>query len=325
MAAPSVTLDVHLDDGALRATLERDVRAGLGGSPKSIPATWFYDEEGSRIFEEITRLPEYYATRAERSLLRSNALDIARLAGADTLVELGAGSCEKTSLLLDAMGRRRTLESYVPFDVSAVFLKEAAGTIANRYPGLHVHTVVGDFLRHLGTIPASGRRLIAFLGGTVGNLVPDQRARFFRALRDTSMPDDHLLLGADLVKDRNRVIAAYNDSSGVTARFNRNVLTVLNRELGADFALERFEHVVRWREDAKWIEMRLRSTVDQRIALPALDMSAHFDAGEDLLTEVSAKFTPRGIVEELDGAGFRTERQWTTARDDFLLTLARPA
>lgn len=324
-AAPAVLMDVHLRPPELREALERDVRSGLLAVPKSIPPTWFYDEEGSRIFEEITRLPEYYPSRAERGILAERAEEVAALTGADVLVELGAGSCEKTCLLLDAMAARRSLRRYLPFDVSASFLQAAAHAIADRYPGLQVHAVVGDFLRHLGAIPSTGRRLIAFLGGTVGNLVPRQRARFFAALRATTTPRDHLLLGTDLVKDAARILAAYDDPAGVTARFNRNVLSVLNRSLHADFEPERFEHVVRWDRGAQWIEMRLRSSARQRVQIADLGVTLDFEQGEDVLTEVSAKFTREGIAKELAEAGFVVERQWGTARDDFLLTLARPS
>ena len=320
----SVTFDIHLDDQDLHVALERDVRAGLAATPKSIPPTWFYDEAGSQIFDEITRLPEYYPTRAERALLTRHSGEIAHVSGADTLVELGAGSCGKTRLLLDAFAAEGSLRRYVPFDVSAAFLEDAATAIADEYPGLQVHAVVGDFRRHLGAIPATGRRVVAFLGGTIGNLVPTQRARFFRALGTTMSPDDRFLVGSDLVKERRRIVAAYDDAAGVTARFNRNVLFVLNRELDADFVPDLFEHVVRWDEDERWIEMRLRSRTDHDVALRRLQMSVRFAAGEEMLTEISAKFTPEGIAAELERAGFTPERQWGASAGEFLLTLARP-
>ena len=323
-ASSTVTVDVHLDERDLRAALERDVRAGLGASPKHIPPTWFYDEEGSRLFEEITRLPEYYPTRAERALLERHAGDVATLAGADSLVELGAGSCEKTRLLLDALAASSSLSNYVPFDVSADFLCDAAGSIAEEYPGLRVHAVVGDFLAHLDRIPTEGRRLVAFLGGTIGNLAPAQRARFLRAVHATMARADSLLLGTDVVKDRRRIVAAYDDSAGVTARFNRNVLSVVNHALGANFEPERFDHVVRWDEQARWIEMRLRATRFETVDIKDLDMTVTFDEGEELRTEISAKFTPEGIAEELARAGFAVDRQWGADEGEFLLTLAHP-
>jgi L-histidine Nalpha-methyltransferase len=323
-ATSTITVDVHLDESDLRAALERDVRAGLGSSPKTIPPTWFYDEDGSRLFDEITRLPEYYPTRAERALLERHAAEVSALAGADTLVELGAGSCDKTRLLLGALAARGPLRLYVPFDVSDGYLRDSAAQVAAEYPDLRVRAVVGDFNRHLGYIPTTGRRLVAFLGGTIGNLTPSQRARFFFDLNATMASPDHLLVGTDLVKDEARIVAAYDDSAGVTAQFNRNVLRVVNRSLGANFAPWRFEHVARWDAAAQWIEMRLRSTCHQRVTIDALDMDVEFTAGEELLTEISAKFTPEGIASELDLAGFVVDRQWGAAEGEFLLTLAHP-
>ncbi len=323
-SSPALTVDVHLEARDLRAALERDVRSGLGAARKSLPPTWFYDEAGSKLFEEITELPEYYPTRAERALLGLYAADIASLTRSDTLVELGAGSCEKTRLLLDALARRGELGRYVPFDVSADFLRESAATLVREYDGLQVHAVVGDFLRHLDAIPGGGRRLVAFLGGTIGNLVPAQRVGFLAALRATMGPADHLLLGADLVKDAGRIVAAYDDSAGVTARFNRNVLSVVNRELDADFVVERFAHAVRWDPVARWIEMRLRSDRDQLVHVGALGLTVPFARDEELLTEISAKFTPSGIGRELARAGFVVERQWGAEEGEFLLTLAHP-
>ena len=321
----TLTIDVHLDAADLRAALARDVRSGLGAARKSLPPTWFYDEEGSKLFEEITRLPEYYPTRAERVLLERHASDVAALTRSDTLVELGAGACEKTRVLLDALADLGSLRRYVPFDVSADFLEEAATALGRQYEGLVVHAVIGDFHRHLGKIPGSGGRLIAFLGGTIGNLVPWQRRRFFSALRATMAPTDHLLLGADLVKDVATILAAYDDSAGVTGRFNRNVLHVVNRELDADFVPDRFAHVVRWNPEQQWIEMRLRSERDQLVHVGALGLDVPFGQGEELLTEISAKFTPSGIRSELVRAGFVLDRQWGEDAGDFLLTLAHPA
>jgi L-histidine N-alpha-methyltransferase len=321
----TLTIDVHLDAADLRAALARDVRSGLGGAPKSLPPTWFYDEEGSKLFEEITRLPEYYPTRAERVLLERHAGDVASLTRSDTLVELGAGACEKTRVLLDALSAVGTLRRYVPFDVSADFLEASATALTRQYEGLGVHAVVGDFHRHLGKIPGGGGRLIAFLGGTIGNLVPSQRRRFFSELRAIMAPSDHLLLGSDLVKDVGTILAAYDDPKGVTGRFNRNVLQVIDRELDADFVLEHFAHVVRWDPLEQWIEMRLRSDRDQVVHVGALGLTVPFGKGEELLTEISAKFTPPGIRSELARAGFVLDRQWGADPGDFLLTLAHPA
>jgi L-histidine N-alpha-methyltransferase len=321
----TLTIDVHLDAADLRAALARDVRSGLCAARKSLPPTWFYDERGSTLFEEITRLPEYYPTRAERVLLERHAGDVVALTRCDTLVELGAGACEKTRVLLDALAHLGSLRQYVPFDVSADFLEDAATSLGRDYEGLHVHAVVGDFHHHLEKIPGRGERLIAFLGGTIGNLVPWQRRRFFSALRATMGPSDHLLLGADLVKDVGTILAAYDDSEGVTGRFNRNVLHVINRELDADFVPDRFAHVVRWDSERQWIEMRLRSHDDQTVHIGALGLTVPFSQDEELLTEISAKFTPTGIRSELVRAGFVLDGQWGADAGEFLLTLAHPA
>jgi L-histidine N-alpha-methyltransferase len=322
--AAALSVDVHLHPDDLRAALEEDVRNGMSTSPKSLPPVWFYDEEGSRLFEEITRLPEYYPTGAERALLQRHAEALASLAGADTLVELGAGACDKTRLLLDAMARNGPLSRYLPFDVSDQFLRAAAGSLVDQYDGLEVHAVVGDFRRHLDRIPGDGRRLVAFLGGTIGNLTPDQRRRFLFDLNCTMAAGDRLLIGADLVKDPGRLVAAYDDAAGVTAAFNRNVLRVLNQQLGATFDPERFEHVALWNIGEQWIEMRLRSTAAQEVRITDLGMTVTFDSGEELLTEISAKFTPEGIASELSAADFSVDGQWGADEGEFLLTLAHP-
>jgi len=323
-AGPALSVDVHLSAADLRAALEHDVRRGLSAPAKSIPPVWFYDEEGSRLFEEITALPEYYPTRAERALLERHAPAIARRARADTLVELGAGSCSKTRVLLDAMAADGPLVRYLPFDVSDEFLRQAAGELLADYEGLEVQAVVGDFHHHLGEIPAGGRRLVAFLGGTIGNLTPEQRGRFFFDLDCTMGAEDHLLIGTDLVKEPSRIVAAYDDSAGVTAEFNRNVLRVLNDQLGADFDPARFEHVARWNTAEEWIEMRLRSDGDQVVRIADLDLVVTFGDKEELLTEISAKFTPRRIEDELLAADFVVDGMWGADDGEFLLTLAHP-
>jgi L-histidine N-alpha-methyltransferase len=322
--APAITVDVHLDGRDLRRALEDDVRRGLGSVPKSIPPVWFYDEEGSRLFEEITRLPEYYPTRAERALLVGHGRAIAAAAKADTLVELGAGSCSKTRILLDAMRHEGNLARYVPFDVSDEFVRAAAAELIADYDELAVHCVVGDFHRHLTHIPREGRRLIAFLGGTIGNLTPAQRARFYFDLNCTMSADDHLLIGTDLVKDPARITAAYDDGAGVTAAFNRNVLAVLNTQLGGDFDPKAFDHVARWNGTEEWIEMRLRARTAQANRLEDLDMAVSFDPGEELLTEISAKFTVGRITAELEAADFVVDRTFGVEDGEFLLTLAHP-
>src|SRR5680860_1232828 len=251
-----VRVDVNLDAADLRLALENDARIGLTSTPKDLPPKYFYDERGCRLFEEITRLAEYYPTRAEREILAAQADEIIRTAGADTIVELGAGTSEKTRLLLDAATDQGAVRRFAPFDVSETTLRDAAAAIAAEYPALSVHAVVGDFDHHLDRIPRGGTRLIAFLGGTIGNFAPPERARFLSVLSAQMAPGDMLLLGTDLVKPRERLLPAYDDDAGVTAEFNRNVLHVLNRELGADFAPERFAHVAHWDEHEEWIEMR---------------------------------------------------------------------
>lgn len=318
-----VTVDVHLGPDDLRAALERDALDGLSASPKTLPPVYFYDDEGSRLFDEITRLSEYYLTNAEREILEERSDEIVALAGADTLVELGSGTSEKTRLLLDALQRRGALRRFVPFDVSEGILLEAADAIAAEHPGVRIHAVVGDFHRHLGELPREGTRMVAFLGSTIGNLDPGERRRFLADLAATMGPEDTLLLGTDLVKDAGRLVAAYDDAAGVTAAFNRNVLHVLNRELGADFEPDRFAHVARWDPVEQRIEMLLRSDRAQDVHLKALELDIHFAQGEDLRTEISSKFTPERVTAELGAAGLEPVATWTDGAGDFQLTLAR--
>jgi len=321
--ADNPTIEVHLTEDDLRGALERDVRAGLTAERKSLPPVWFYDARGSELFDDITRLPEYYLTRAERRLLEASATEFAAKSEADVLVELGAGTCDKSRVLLDAMRDEGTLRRYVPFDVSDSTIWGAAKVLVDDYPGLEVHAVVGDFHRHLDRIPVGGRRAVAFLGSTLGNLTPDQRKRFFFDLDCVMTTDDRLVIGTDLVKSPDRLVAAYDDAGGVTAEFNRNVLRVLNRELDADFVVDRFDHVACWNEEDSWMEMRLRSTAEQSVRIDALDLEIDFAAGEDIHTEISAKFTRDGFETELYEAGFVTEVMWEDP-EGFLLTMATP-
>ncbi|MGH3390423.1 MAG: L-histidine N(alpha)-methyltransferase, partial [Actinomadura sp.] len=296
---------------------------GLTAEPKTLPPKWFYDERGSALFEEITRLEEYYPTRRERAILTERAHEIAAATGARTLLELGAGSGEKTRLLLDALGG--TLGTYVPVDVSGDFLAAAAAQIAADYPALAVRAVVADYEKHLHLLPQGPGRLVAFLGGTLGNMHPAGRVGFLGGVRATMADGDALLLGADLVKDTGRLVRAYDDARGVTAEFNRNVLAVLNRELDADFVPEAFAHVARWDEANEWIEMRLRSTADQTVRVARLDLEVRFAEGEELRTEISAKFSRGRLSAELGAAGLVLDRFWTDEGGDFALCLARPA
>ena len=318
----TLTVEVHLGDEDLRRGLRDDVRRGLTASPKSLPPKWFYDERGCELFERITELDEYYPTRREREILAARAAEIATVCGADTLVELGSGTSAKTRLLLDALAANGSLQRFVPFDVSEPTLRAAGAAIVDEYPGVDVHAVVGDFEHHLGLLPREGRRLVAFLGGTIGNLAPAERAKFLSELASTLTADDMLLLGTDLVKDTGRLVRAYDDAAGVTAEFNRNVLHVVNRELDADFAVERFAHVARWNADEEWMEMQLRAEGAQRVRIGALALDLTFDDGEELHTEISAKFRREGVEAELGDADLALARWWTDPGGDFAVSLS---
>jgi L-histidine N-alpha-methyltransferase len=324
----SVVIDVHLGPDDMAEALRADARRGLAASPKCLPPKWFYDDRGSQLFDEITRLPEYYPTRAERAILEARADEIAAAAPFDTLVELGSGTSTKTRLLLDALAAGGRLRRFIPFDVSEATLRSAASALSDAYPGLEVHGVVGDFERHLSLIPGGGRRLIAFLGGTIGNLAPAERAKFLGEVAAGMAPGDALLLGTDLVKDVGRLVAAYDDAQGVTAEFNKNVLLVLNRELGADFDVSGFAHRAVWNAEQEWIEMRLRSQCRQNVSVAGLGqgvgggLAVEFAEGEELLTEISAKFRAGGVSHEVGGAGLSIRHWWTDPADDFALSLS---
>ncbi len=316
---------VHLDPGSLAEQMAADVSAGLTSTPKVLPPKYFYDARGSQLFDEITRLPEYYPTDAERSILRHRAPDVAEATGARTLIELGSGTSEKTRLLLGALHAHGTLERFVPFDVDPAVLREASAEVAGEFSRLDVEPVVGDFEQHLGELPGGPGRLLAFLGSTIGNMEPAARAGFLADVRATLDEGDHFLLGTDLVKAPERLVAAYDDARGVTAAFNKNVLVVLNRELGADFDPEAFEHVAVWDPQQEWIEMRLRSLCGQTVHVADVGLTVAFAAGEEMRTEVSAKFTPDRIRDELGGAGLRLTHLWTDPAGDFALSLSTPA
>jgi len=322
--SPAVRVDVHLGPDDLADALRADVRTGLTASPKELPPKYFYDDRGSELFDEITRLPEYYPTRAERAILEAYADELAARSRADTLVELGSGTSEKTRLLLDALARAGTLARFVPFDVSEATLRAAADAVATEY-GVEVHAVVGDFEHHLDRIPTGGRRIVAFLGSTIGNLTPAARARFLAEVAAGLGPDDTFLLGTDLVKDPARLVAAYDDAAGVTSDFNRNVLRVVNRSLDADFDPEAFAHVARWNPDEEWMEMWLRTDAARTVRVEALDLSVSLAAGEAIRTEISAKFRRARVESELAAAGLALDGWWTDPAGDFALSLARPA
>ena len=318
----TLSLSNHLAADSAYEALCRDVLVGLQSSPKSLPPKWFYDSVGSDLFDQITRLPEYYPTGAEAEILRARSAEIASVTGADTLVELGSGTSEKTRTLLDALQHGGALRRFVPFDVDASMLSAASTAVQHEYPGIEIAAVCGDFEEHLTEIPGGGRRLFVFLGSTIGNLTPGPRAEFLATLSEVMRPGDSLLLGTDLVKDTGRLVRAYDDAAGVTAAFNRNVLAVINRELDADFDVEAYQHVARWNSEEERIEMWLRADRRQRVRVAALELTVDFAAGEEMLTEVSCKFHPDGVNAELAGAGLRRIRWWTDSAGDFGLSLA---
>ncbi|MET8296495.1 MULTISPECIES: L-histidine N(alpha)-methyltransferase [unclassified Streptomyces] len=308
-------LDEHAADRALR----EDVLRGMTSVPKELPPKWFYDARGSELFEEITRLPEYYPTRAEREILLERAREIAAVSGARTLVELGSGSSEKTRHLIEALP---ALETYVPVDVSESALTGAAETLLAAHPGLKVHALLADFTAPLHLPESPGPRLVVFLGGTIGNLLPAQRAEFLASVRAMLSPGDALLLGTDLVKDESVLVAAYDDARGVTAEFDKNVLAVIDRELGADFHTADFDHVAVWNREHEWIEMRLRARSAVTVKIRELDLVVPFAEGEEILTEVSAKFRQEGVRKELGEAGLELSHWWTDAAGRFALSLS---
>jgi L-histidine N-alpha-methyltransferase len=313
----------HLPPGHLGHSLRADVRAGLTASPKTLPPKWFYDKLGSELFERITGLPEYYPTRAEREVLELYSAEMAAASPAETLIELGSGSSRKTPLLLNALREEGSLRRYVAVDVSDSALLDARNELAPAFPDLELQAVAADFETQLHLLPRTGRRMVAFLGGTIGNFEPAARARFLADVRGLLGDDGgSLLLGTDLVKSPHVLVPAYADAEGVTADFNRNVLRVLNTELGADFDVMAFEHVAVWMPQEEWIEMRLRASRPMLVRLPGVDMDVRFHEGEELRTEISAKFRLEGVVEEMEEAGFSAVGQWTDRQNRYAMTLA---
>jgi L-histidine N-alpha-methyltransferase len=317
--SPNAEIAVLFSAEERNAELREEARLGLTSTPKELQPKWFYDERGSQLFDAITRLPEYYLTRAERSILERYAGEIAAITDATTLIELASGTSDKTRILLEALAP----QLFVPFDVSEETLRASAERLAREYPSLDVLAIVGDFEQHLPLLPTSGRRLLAFLGSTIGNLQPAQRARFLNDVAATLGDGDAFLLGVDLLKSPARLVAAYDDASGVTREFNLNVLRVLNRELGGDFDVSAFEHVASWNAEAEWMEMFVRSLRRQTVRLEALELEVAFDAGELMRTETSAKFHVGRLTNELEAVGLVVERQWTDDAADFALLLAR--
>jgi L-histidine N-alpha-methyltransferase len=321
----TIRIDSHLD-GAHERSLADDVLDGLTRPFKELPPKHFYDARGAELFDRICELPEYYPTRAERAILKDTAGELAALTNAVEIVELGSGTAAKTRVLLDALHATGTLSRYVPVDVTEAVVRDCAEELTGEYPGLSVHGVIGDFERHLAHVPAAvGPRIVAFLGGTIGNFPPGSRRRVLRDIARLLGPDDHLLMGTDLVKDPEVLEAAYDDAAGVTAEFNRNVLRVLNRELEADFDPDDFDHVALFDREHEWIEMRLRARREHTTLVRALDLPVRFRAGEELRTEISAKFTPERVESDLAAAGLELVR-WLTDPDElFALTLSRRA
>jgi L-histidine N-alpha-methyltransferase len=324
MTTTAVQITSRLGPGTER-TLAEDVLDGLTRPAKELPSKHFYDAHGSELFERICELPEYYPTRTERLILETVAAEVVERTRASELVELGAGYATKTRVLLDAMAAAGTLVSYVPLDVSEATVLACAAQLVEEYDGLQVRGVVGDFERHLDALPEpAGPRIVALLGGTIGNFLPGSRRRFLRSLRRQLRPEDRLLLGADLVKDPRVIEAAYDDSMGVTAAFNRNILRVCNRELGADFDLDLFEHVAFYHRRHQWIEMRLRAVDHCTVNLKAIDLQVAFAAREEMRTELSVKFTRERLEADLQAAGLALDSFHADPQRLFSVSLWRP-
>ena len=322
--AERISVEVRLPPGGPLSGMAADVRAGLTRPFKELSPRYFYDERGSELFEQITELDEYYPTRCEREILETRAADICEAANSPaTLIELGSGSARKTRVMLDAMLDAGCLETYCPVDISEEITRETAEKIATEYDEVDVRGLVCDFELDLERIPVAAPRVIALLGGTIGNFAPQQRAGFLRRISHLLGPEDRFLLGTDLVKDRETLERAYNDSKGVTARFNKNVLAVLNRELGADFKLDSFEHVARWDPENLWIDIRLRSLANQVVNVEALQMLVPFAAGEEMRTEISTKFARPGLEGIYAEAGLELTDWWTDGEGLYALSLAR--
>ncbi len=306
------------------AELAADTRQGLIGTPKQLSSKYFYDARGSELFEDITRLPEYYLTRAEAEILTLYADEMMDAIKPVELVELGSGYSVKTRLLLEALRRAGTGTLYVPFDISEAAIRDAAETLSGHYPWLTIEGLVGDFPSDLPKIPHSGRRLVTFLGSTIGNFRSQERVEFYRSVGAVLEPADGLLVGLDLVKDVETLLAAYNDSAGVTAEFNKNILHVLNRELGANFPVDDFEYVVKWVAPSECVAMGLRATRAMDVTVADLDLTIHLAKGEEIHDEVSCKFRYDVVVAEASAAGLSVGGWWTDTEDRFAVALLQP-
>jgi L-histidine N-alpha-methyltransferase len=318
----TIQVETYLREGDSEATL-KEIRAALGRSPRQVPTRFLYDDRGSRLFEQITELPEYYPTRTEAAILTACADDIIERTGAEELIELGSGSSTKTRILLDAMARAGSLAHYVPVDVSEAIMVDAAEDLVAEYPGLTVRAVVADFITDMAHISDDEHQLYVFLGGTIGNFKPQEAGAFLERLGSEMQPGSYLLLGTDLIKSPERLFAAYNDSQGVTAAFNKNILAVMNRILESEFDLDAFEHHAPWNAEQHRIEMWLRSTRAQSIPLPALDMTLDLAEGESLLTEMSVKYDRPKVEALLERGGYAMEAWYTDSERLFALSLAR--
>lgn len=321
---PDLRFDIYRSE-EWTSVFAADVLGGLSRRPMSLPPKYFYDERGSELFEQITGLEEYYPTRVERSILAESGQRIAELTEASDLIELGSGSSNKTELLLGPLRDVGSLERYVPIDVSESAVRGAAVRLVSDYPGLRIHAVIGDFERHLGGLPEGENRLFAFLGGTVGNFTPNRLKFFFRRISHLLGADDSMLVGLDLVKDVTTIEAAYDDSAGITAAFNKNVLSVINANLLGTFDLDAFEHSAFYDPDNAWIEMRLRARVAHTARVGALDLNIDFEPGDEILTEISRKFTREGFADEVTAAGLEVTEWFTDPDQRFALALLRSA
>ena len=319
-----VSVEVILPEDGGRSRMAAEVREGLTRPLKEISPRYFYDERGSELFERITELPEYYPTRCEREILETRAGDIVSSAKPSSLIELGSGSAAKSRILLDEMKKAGSLEAYCPVDISEEITRQTAAQIADEYDGVEVRGLISDFEHDFVSLPVGAPRLVAFLGGTIGNLMPEGRAEFLDGIVGLLDPEDRFLVGVDLVKDPETLVAAYDDAQGVTAEFNLNVLNVLNRELSGNLDPEGFEHVALWDPENLWIEMRLRSLAEQQARLDSIDLDLRFDRGEEVRTEISTKFVRPGLEEILREAGLELTDWFSDEDGKFALALAAP-
>ena len=322
----SLQLDRYLPPDLLKNALRADAREGLTGAPKRIPSKWLFDSKGSELWGKITQLPEYYPFRAERDILQTVADEIAATTQASSVIELGSGFADKIIILLHALRRAGTIRTYTSIDISELSLMAAGSRLIAEYPDLSVRAVLADFETQAEVIAKydyPSPRLVLFLGGTIGQFTPAQRAEFLRKLHSVFRQDDMLLLGVDLVKDPAELMLAYDDPAGVSTAFNKNLLAVLNAQVGADFDLDTFDYIVTWDDEAERLAMWEESRIDQAVRLSEIDLSVKLAAGERIWTAISTKFRRDGIEAELDHAGFSPQRWWTDPDGRYALSLSR--